>query len=174
MTASELCADYALVGNWEEAQKFALKALENRCDFILMSSKRSYWYETEALVRAGRLELAAQDAVRYGATIGSSRRYRIPYLRALAIVAEARGSTDEALGHLQEAATLAEAIGLPGERWPILAALGELYHVQEEQEQSQNTFKEAAAIVQQMAGNIGDEGLRANFLAAAQMRQLVN
>ena len=172
--ASELCADYALVGKWEEAQKFALKALENRCDFILMSSKRSYWYETEALVRAGRLEQAAQDALRYGATIGSSRRYRIPYLRALAIVAEARGSTDEALGHLQEAATLAEAIGLPGERWPILAALGELYHVQEEQEQSQNAFKEAAAIVQQLAGNIGDDVKRANFLAAAQMQHLVN
>ena len=125
-------------------------------------------------MRAGRLEQAAQDALRYGAAISSSRRYRIPYLRALAIIAEARGATDEARGHLQEAATLAEAIGLPGERWPILAALGELYHVQEEQEQSQNAFKEAAAIVQQLAGNIGDDVQRANFLAAAQMQHLVN
>ena len=125
-------------------------------------------------MRAGRLEQAAQDALRYGAAISSSRRYRIPYLRALAIIAEARGATDEARGHLQEAATLAEAIGLPGERWPILAALGELYHVQEEQEQSQNAFKEAAAIVQQLAGNIVDDIQRANFLAAAQVRHLVN
>ncbi len=46
--------------------------------------------------------------------------------------------------------------------------------MQEEQEQSQNTFKEAAAIVQQLAGNIGNDVQRVNFLAAAQMRQLVN
>lgn len=56
----------------------------------------------------------------------------------------------------------------------VVAACRACPHVQEEQEQSQNTFKETAAIVQQLAGNIGNDVQRANFLAAAQMRQLVN
>jgi tetratricopeptide (TPR) repeat protein len=150
--ASELCADYALAGNWEEAQKYAMIAHERRSDIFLMSSKRWFWYETEALVHAGQIEQAAQDAQRYGAAASHNHRYRIPYLRALAIIAQARGSIDEALAHLQEAAALAEAIDLPGERRSSLLALGELYELHGEQAQAQQAFKEAADIAQKLEG----------------------
>jgi len=87
------------------------------------------WYETEALLRGGEAEAAREDLLRFDKQIGERRRYRIAYLRALA-VADGFGAVSEAtplpetavasgLSHLREAAALAEVIGLPGERWPL-------------------------------------------------------
>jgi hypothetical protein len=70
---------------------------------------------------------------------------------------------------LQEAATLAEEVGLPGEWWSILAAQGELYLKQGEQEQARRAFEQAAAIVQKLADTIRDQGQRANFLEETQV-----
>ncbi len=123
MFAAELCSDYALAGAWEEAYICAQRVLESRTDTIVLSTKLALWYEIEALVRAGELERATEDVERFGERIGSSRRYRIPYLRALAVLAKSRGEFKEATQHLQEAARLSEEIGLPGELWPIQGIL---------------------------------------------------
>ena len=117
-------------------------------------------------MRAGEMERATEDVQRFGECIGSSRRYRIPYLRALAGMAKARGEIDGAIQHLQEAATLSEEIGLPGELWPIQAALGDLYLIQGDKEQAQAAFKRATAIVRKLDDTIGSDEQRANFLAS--------
>jgi tetratricopeptide (TPR) repeat protein len=174
--AAELCADCAVAGasgegKWEEAHAYALQALAHRTDFFVPSTKLTRWYETEALARAGEIELAAQDVEQYGKLAGSNRRYRISHLRALAVLAEYRGEVDTAIGYLQEAATLAEAIGLPGELWLLQAAQGDLYLKRGEEEQARCAFGQAAIIVQKLADTI-DDGQRAHFLSAAQVRRV--
>lgn len=129
------------------------------------SMNLTLWYETEALVRAGEIERATEDVRRYGERIGTSRRYRISHLRALAVLEQYRGETGVAIRCLQ-AATLAEEIGLPGELWPIQAALGDLHFKQGEIEQARSAFKQATAIVRKLADNISSDEQRANFLAS--------
>jgi hypothetical protein len=62
---------------------------------------------------------------------------------------------------------------LPGERWQIQAALGTVYEAAGEAAQARTAFAEAARIIQGLAGGIGDETLRARFLAGPQIQQVV-
>jgi hypothetical protein len=73
---------------------------------------------------------------------------------------------------LQEAATLAEEIGLPGELWPIQAALGDLYLTQGDKEQAHAAFKQAATIVRKLADTLGSDEQKANFLASPLVRRV--
>jgi tetratricopeptide (TPR) repeat protein len=176
--AGELCADCVVAGasgekGWEEAHSYALQALANRTDCFIPSTKLTRCYETEALVRAGEMERAAQDVELYGKLVGSNQRYRISHLRAMAVLADHRGEVHTAIGHLQEAAKLAEEIGLPGELWSIQVALGELYQLQGEEEQACCAFEQAATIVQKLADNIGDDERRANFLSSSLVKRVL-
>ncbi len=105
MLPAELCADCALLGSWEDAHRYALQALATDEYYILLSTRLAHWYETEALVRAGDMERAARDVQYFGERIGMSKRYRIPYLRALAVLAHYRSEIEQAIEHLQEART---------------------------------------------------------------------
>src|SRR5713226_1980800 len=112
-------------------------------------------------------------AIRYGECTGGSRRYRIPYLRALAVLAKARSEIDGAIQHLQEAAKLSEEIGLPGELWQILAALGELQLKKDNDSEAHRAFAWAAEIAQTLAHQIEDIQQRAAFLSAQPTRYVV-
>ena len=90
---------------------------------------------------------------------------RLPYLQAEALLAAWEGESEQAIGHLREAAELAAEIGLPAERWQIQAALGRLHKEAGEQAQARTAFAEAARIIQELAEGIGDEALRTSFLA---------
>jgi tetratricopeptide (TPR) repeat protein len=166
MMAAELCADCALAGAWEEALAYAQQVLSMRSGTFVFSTKLTLWCETEALVRASESERAAEDVRSFGERVGSSRRYRIPYLRALAVLAESRDEIALATQHLQEAAKLAEEIGLPGELWPIQVALGELYLTGGDEEQAQRAFKQVATLVRKLVDSIGDSKMKDNFLVS--------
>jgi len=130
-------------------------------------------YETEALLRGGDERQARAEVQRLGERLGSNRRFRIPYLRSLAVLSTWEGHSEQATGHLREAAGLAADLGLPGERWQIQAALGTLYQAGGEQAQARTAFGEAATIIQGLAQGIGDEALRMRFLAAPQIQDIV-
>ncbi|HEY6542748.1 MAG TPA: AAA family ATPase, partial [Ktedonobacteraceae bacterium] len=173
MAAAELCADYALLGSWEDAHSYALQALASHDYYILLSTRLAHWYETEALVRAADSERAARDVAYYGERVSSSRRYRIPYLRALAVLAHYRGEVERAIEYLQEARRLAEEIGLPGELWSIRAALGEWYLKQGDEQQAHDNFIEAATIVHMLADALENEKHRVGFLASPLVRRML-
>jgi tetratricopeptide (TPR) repeat protein len=173
MIATELCTDYALQGAWEEARAYAQKVLSARSDVFLFSTQLTLWYRTEALVRADEIERAHEDVEHFGTLIGHSRRYRIPYLRALAVLAESRGDIAQAIAHLKQAAMLSEAIGLPGELWSIQAALGELYLLQGQTDQAHAAFKRAGAIAQKLADALASDEQRANFLSSSPVRRVL-
>jgi tetratricopeptide (TPR) repeat protein len=105
--------------------------------------------------------------------VGVNRRFRIPYLRSLAVLAQWEGHSEQAIGHLREAAGLATDLGLPAEQWQIQAALGNLYEEAGETVQARIAFGEAAIIIQRLAEGIKDEVLRARFLAGPQIQQVL-
>jgi hypothetical protein len=125
------------------------------------------------LLRARDERQARAEVHRFREGLGPYRRFRIPYLRSLAVLATWDGHTRQAIDHLREAAQLAADLGLPGERWQIQAALGTVYEAAGEAAQARTAFAEAARIIQGLAGGIGDETLRARFLAGPQIQQVV-
>ena len=110
---------------------------------------------------------------RLGERLEPYPRYRVPYLRSRALLATWDGQSEQAIGHLQEAAQLAADLGLPGERWQIQAALASLHEAIGQQEQARTAFGEAATIIQGLAEGIGDEARRSRFLAGPQIHQVM-
>lgn len=110
---------------------------------------------------------------RFGERVKESKRFRIPYLRASAVLACWQSESHVALSCLHEAAALAEELGLSGEAWQIAAALGELHQSQGEECQAQDAFEHATEIVQELAATIRDETQRVTFLEAPQIRRIV-
>jgi DNA-binding SARP family transcriptional activator len=172
---SRLCMHYALAGQWEAAYSYALKAIAARKSqgeaLITLDFYRQY--ETEALLRGGDERQARAEVQRLGEGLGPYRRFRIPYLRSLAVLAVWEGHSEQAIGHLREAAQLAADLGLPGERWQIQTALGRLYEAGDAPEQAYTAFDEAVRIIQGLAQSIRDEVLRTSFLAAPQIQQVL-
>jgi len=87
IVAAELCADFALAGDWSEAHAYARQALEAPFNSLLHGGL-SHWYETEALLwgEDADAELARMDVRQFSEQFASNRRYQIPYLRCLAVL----------------------------------------------------------------------------------------
>jgi DNA-binding SARP family transcriptional activator len=175
LATSRLCANRALAGDWKSAHAYALEtvAVRNDIETSLLFIDFIRYHETEALLRGGDEERAREDVQRFGASIRANRRQRLPYLRAQATLAQWDGETREAMAYLQEAANLANEIGLPGELWQIQVALGDVYMSCGEREQEYQAFARAVAIVQELAEKMGDEALRTNFLAEPAIRRVL-
>ncbi|MBI1882136.1 MAG: hypothetical protein HYR94_28510, partial [Chloroflexi bacterium] len=161
---AKLCVDAGLAGDWATAHTLARQALSYRDYRTLPLFVMPHWPETEALLRGGDVELAREDVQRWGQLVESIPRFRVGYLRSLALLAEWQGDRMQAIAHLEEALALSEAIGLPGEQWQILTRLGEFYRADETAEKTQQALARAEEILQALAAKIGDEGLRAGFL----------
>jgi tetratricopeptide (TPR) repeat protein len=152
MAAAELCADCAVAGDWPQAAEHSRRAFRLHNPKVIVFPGLTRWHLAEALIRVGEADRASDDAQAFEALIGDNRRYRLVHLRMLAVLA----SPDARLRYWREAASLAEAIGLPGELWQLCAALGEA--------------QRAAEIVQSLAAHVHDESLRTTFIAAATHR----
>jgi hypothetical protein len=120
--AAELCADCAMAGDWSAALAYAQRALAAR-DGTFLAGGLTRWYETEALLRGGRVEEAQADVARFGALIPERGRHRIAYLRCQAVLAEGEGALDQAAGYLRAARALAAEMEVAGEIGPLDAAL---------------------------------------------------
>ncbi|OLB55038.1 MAG: hypothetical protein AUI01_08760 [Ktedonobacter sp. 13_2_20CM_2_56_8] len=170
---TRLCMHYALAGQWEQAYRYALKVISVRKRFerVLIMWEFYPHYETEALLRGGDERQAREAVQRHGERPGG--RYRLPYLRSLAVLAQWDGHNEQAIGHLREAARLAADLGLPAEQWQIQASLGRLYEAGGEPAQARTAFGEAATIIQGLAERIGDETLRSRFLAGPPIQPVV-
>jgi len=171
--AAEICADCALAGNWDEAYAYAVRVLADRTYAVARSTQLTLWLQTEALIRAGEIDRATADVQGYGLRLGHSRRYRIPYLRAQALLDQYRSEIASATEHLQEAAQLAEEIGLPGELWPIYVHIGMVYQDAGDADQAHRAFARAAALVHALANSIEDVQRRGNFLVAPHVRYVL-
>src|SRR5207244_11533535 len=145
----QLRMHFAMTGELAQAYRYARQAIAFRESFdrtmILFDCYPQY--ETEALLRGGDESQARAAVYQLGERVGANRRFRLPYLRSLAVLAAWEGQSEQAIGHLREAAGLAADIGLPGEQWQIQAALGALYEAGGEPEQAHTAFAQAATII---------------------------
>src|SRR6266567_3565140 len=175
VTLSQLCMNYAVAGQWAQAHMYAVQAMALResIDRAMIPLDFSFHYETEALLRGGDERQARVEVQRLGERLGSNRRFRLPYLRSEALLSAWDGESEQAIGHLREAAWLAADLGLPGERWQIQAALGSLYEAAGDPVQARTAFGEAATIIGGLAEGIKDEALRSRFLAGPPIQQVV-
>jgi tetratricopeptide (TPR) repeat protein len=169
---SQMCMHYSAVGDWEQAYRYAVKAsaIRNSSDLGLHPLDYYLHFETEACLRKGDERKAREDVKRLGERLGSNRRSRIPYLRALAVLAEWEGHSDQAIDRLRDAARVAADLSVPAELWQIQAALGMLYETAGDHAQARAAFGEAARIIWGLAEGIKDEALRLRFLAGPQIQ----
>lgn len=170
---SELCAIHALAKDWDQAYSYARQRLQPVMDESQLPFAFPVWYETEALLRGGDGDLARGEVERLDKIVGNNRRYRLPLLRSQAALAKWDGDTEQAISYLEHALVLAQEIGLPGEVWSILGALGKLYAKQGNQGRAQQAWKDAAVIIFQLAETIDDEAFRAGFLTAEPVRSIL-
>src|SRR5439155_4428071 len=172
---SRLCMHSAEAGEWDQASRYALEAITARrsSDVAVIPQDFSSHYETEALLRGGDEHQARAEVQRLGERLGPNRRFRLPYLRSQALLAAWDGESEQALGHLRQAAGLAADLGLPGERWQIQAALGRVYEAAGDPAQARTAVGEAATIIQGLAEGIKDEALRSRFLAGLPIQQVL-
>jgi DNA-binding SARP family transcriptional activator/predicted ATPase len=165
LVASELCADAIAAGDWDTARLQAERALAHRNPQV-PAIGFTRWQEAAARVQAGALETAAADLAAFGARLGANRRYRLVHRRGLAIVAAAGGDPAGARDQLGGALLLADALGLPGERWQILAALAELEGALGATESARRHRAEAATTLAALAASLPEREARRTFLAA--------
>lgn len=163
---AELCAVHALQDDWEQAHDYARQARDARTDEALLPMTFAPWYGTEALLRGGDAVLARREVEWLGRGAGNNRRYRLPWHRSRAVLARWDGDLDEAVAQLQAALALAREIGLPGEEWPVLAALAAHYGERAEAQRAREAQQAATRILRRLADSIDYENLREVFLAA--------
>jgi tetratricopeptide (TPR) repeat protein len=170
VTLSQLCMNCAVAGQWGQAHTYAVQAMALRksLDRAMILLDFSPQYETEALLRGGDERQARAAVHRLGERLGSNQRFRIPYLRSLAVLATWDGQREQAIGHLREAAELAADLGLPAEQWQIQAALATVYEAGGEPAQAHTAWAKASRIIWGLAEDIKDEARRARFLAGPQ------
>ncbi len=166
------CVSAALAADWDEAYAHARKACEDGLFSYSLFGIHLH-HGVEALVRGGDEALAREEVHRFSERARENRRFRVPYLRSLAVLDEREGGTKEALDLLREAEALAEGIGLPGELWQIRARIGELHERRGEAQEARETFSWAARTLRDLAAKIEDEDLREGFLAAPQVRRVL-
>ncbi|MFQ5434336.1 MAG: hypothetical protein ACE5FD_05615, partial [Anaerolineae bacterium] len=171
--SGELCALCALGGDWTQAHSYARQTLGLRVEASLPPFGFTGWYETEALLRGGDGDLARAEVERLAGIVGSNKRYQLPLLRSQAVLAQWDGDAEQAISHLQAALALAQEIGLPGEEWPILGALGGLYGEQGEDVKAREAYGEAAVIIHRLAETIDDEALRVGYLTAVPVQSIL-
>ena len=172
---SHLCMHCTVTGQWTAAYQYAVKASAIRKSYsaALILQDLSRQYETEALLHAGDEQQAREEVQQLGERLGTNRRFRIPYLRSLAVLDTWEGERERTIDHLREAVELAAEIGLPTEQWQIQVALGRTYEARGEFAQAHTAFEEAATIIQRLAEGIKDDALRSRFLAGPQIHPVL-
>jgi tetratricopeptide (TPR) repeat protein len=173
---SKLCTNRALVGDQEAALRYALEAIAIRvaapAKLIFFDFERHY--ETEVLLRSGEESLAREEVRRLGESVGQNKRFRLAHLRMLTTLSRWDGDIRGTQAHLREAEALAQEIRLPGELWQIRAALGELHEECGDDALARAAFLQAAQTLQSLAGRIDMPALRESFLAASQVRHVLD
>ncbi len=158
-----LCADYAMLGDWDKAYEQARLAKDSK-DFSWYYSGFRYWSVTEALLRGGDEKVAAADVTNLEAAVAIYPRYQIVVARCKAVLAEALEDSVAAIGHLEEALTKSQALQLPGEQWPILNELARLNQDRGDTDAARNATDLARSIVHELAATLDDHKVRESFL----------
>src|SRR2546421_6792935 len=113
MSASLLCAVSVFAEDWEGASRYARRTLAARDSHEVVFAETPRWPETAALLYAGESEQAFKDLHHFREHFGANKRCCIVLARALAVLAQFRGESEQAIVYGREATARAGEIGLP-------------------------------------------------------------
>jgi hypothetical protein len=167
-----LCATHALAGAWGEAAAYARAAAETReqTGLELLPADYLRHHETEALLRDGDEAAAHRSVAQLARCVGVNKRYRLVLLRMQAVLARWDGAAAETIARLKDALELATRMGLPGERWEILAELGAHHRKRGDVAEAAQAASEARAIVEELTVRLGDSSQGRDFRTRALAR----
>ena len=129
----------------------------------MMSAGLPVWAVVEALGHAGEGQAAADFIARFGRGASASPRLELTRLRATATLARTQGDAALALARLDQAAVLAERLGLPGEQWLIAVEQAGVYAAENQPQQAEAAAGQAARLRARLAERLSDPALRASF-----------
>jgi tetratricopeptide (TPR) repeat protein len=108
------------------------------------------------------------------ATRYEARKYIAVAHNLLAQIAVARGNPIEAESELNVALAELRLYPVPIVEWKTLAALGRLRSQTGDGQGAREAFSEASRIINSIAANVEDEGLRTIFLGSAPVREVIS
>jgi predicted ATPase len=174
-----LCLDYVQAGRVEEANRL-LAELEALCSgagwFGWFHQLRLDAVRSELAIREGRPDRAVEAARRLldEATPKEAWTYVLTARQVLAEAACSRGDLAEAESQLTTALDLVARHPAPLAEWKLRAALGRLRAAAGEGQAARREFAAAAAIVRRIADGVEVGPLRATFLAAPAVREVLD
>jgi tetratricopeptide (TPR) repeat protein len=137
------------------------------------TSERMKWrYTIRLFASLGELWLARGDFTKARefteqclahATRTTSRKYLIKGWRLMGETALARRQWDEAAGWLQQALTLAQAVGNPTQLWKTHLALGRLHAEARQPEPARQAYQAAREVIERVKASLQDLGLCASL-----------
>jgi class 3 adenylate cyclase/tetratricopeptide (TPR) repeat protein len=137
------------------------------------TSEWNRWrYSTHLFASLGELWLTHGDPVKAHefaeqcleiATRTNSRKYLVKGWRLMGEIALARHQWEEAEVALQQALTIAQAIGNPTQLWKSYLALGQLQVETKRRDLAQQSFQAARAVIDKVRANLQNPGLRASL-----------
>lgn len=169
MSASLLCAVAVFTEDWEMASIYARRVQMAREHDEVIFAEMPRWAEIAALLHAGEEEQAKEDLKHFREHFGTNKRCSLALARGQAVLAQWQGKSEQALGYIQTAIAEAKAIGLPGEEWQALVALGKLHLARREGGPAEDVFMQAASIMKQLADTITNDELREHFRAQTRL-----
>ena len=95
---------------------------------------------------------------------------QLPYLRGQVFLAQDK--LGEAEQEIATALTIAQEIGNPPQLWKTLVALGDLRQAQGRAEEAQHAYRDALAVVDNVAAGLTDTALRDTLLHSAHVQQI--
>jgi serine/threonine protein kinase/pimeloyl-ACP methyl ester carboxylesterase/tetratricopeptide (TPR) repeat protein len=140
-----------------------------RHNLRLQAAQAEYWL---AQGDADRSEEYARELLRV-ATQHDCRKHMANAHKLLGEIAIHRGYPEEAERELTSAVTLLEKYPAVLLAWKTYAALGRLRRERGEVELARENFAGAAQIINQIAGNVADQGLRNTFLSSKAVSEVL-
>ena len=140
-------------------------------------------YSTHLFASLAELWLARGETARAGefvaqcleiATRTNSRKYVIKGWRLQGEIALTRRQWNEAAGWLQQARTLAQAVGNPTQLWKTHLALGRLHAAAKRPEQARQAYQAAREVIEQVKARVQHPELGASLERSPIFQQVYN
>ncbi len=174
-----LSYDYVQQGALAESRSVLTQAEEARDRDVwmqwrhnirLQAGQAEFWLAQKELEQA---EKYARDLFE-AATQYSCRKYIATAHKLLGEIASLRGQPEEAEEQFETAIALLEQYPALLLAWKIHVALGRLRAQQGRSEEARRAFDYAANIINEIAGNVDDEGLRKTFLTSEAVHEVLD
>jgi tetratricopeptide (TPR) repeat protein len=139
-----------------------------RYSMHLFASLGDFWLARGEPARAQEFAAQCLDI----ATRTNSRKYLVKGWRLLGEMALARRQWDEAVGWLQQALPLAQAVGNPTQLWKTHLALGRLHAEARQPEQAQQAYRTARAVIERVKASLQHPELCASLEHSPLIQQI--